>query len=325
MRIRYVFLLAALVAFQAWAQTPSTGSGQAFPNRPIRLVTGYPPGGSADFLSRIAADELTKELGVTVIVDNRPGAGGNIAAELVARANADGYTILNATDLAVNTALYKNPGYSDKDFTGVTRVARGPNLIVVGRDAPFKSLKDVIDFAKANPGKLLNAAGGFGSSPHLASVLFESVAGVKFTTVHYKGGGPAIQSLLAGETQITFATAPTVMGLVRSGRVRALAVSTPQASPAVPGVPGAEEAGLPGYNYAFSYGLYVPAATPRDVVRRLHAASFKVLSKPEVRERIASQGMDAAPSASPEAFMKEVQAQVPYWQKLVRDSGAKIE
>jgi tripartite-type tricarboxylate transporter receptor subunit TctC len=311
-------LVVALVAVQASAQT--------FPNKPLRLVTGYPPGGSADFLSRIAADELTKDLGVPVIVDNKPGAGGNIAAELVARATADGYTVLNATDLAVNTVLYKNPGYKEKDFTGVIRIARGPTVIVVGRDAPFKSLKDVIDYARANPGKLFNAAAGYGSSPHLASVLFESVAGVKFTSVQFKGGAPATQSLLAGETQINFATAPTVMGFVRAGRVRALAVSTRQASPAVPGVPGAEEAGLPGYDFNFSFGLYVPAATPRDTVRRLHAASLKVLSKPEVREKkIALQGMDAAPSASPEAFNKEVRAEVPYWEKLVRDSGAKVE
>ncbi|MGZ5094714.1 MAG: tripartite tricarboxylate transporter substrate binding protein [Burkholderiales bacterium] len=315
--IRFACLLAALFAFQAAAQT--------FPNRPIRLVTGYPPGGSADFVSRIVADELSKEFGVPVIVDNKAGAGGNIAAELVAKATADGYTVLNATDMAVNTALYKNPGYKEKDFSAVIRVARGPTVIVVSKDAPFKSLKDVIDYAKANPGKLFNASAGYGSAPHLASVLFESVAGVKFTSVQYKGGGPATQSLLAGDTQINFATAPTVMGFVRAGRVRALAVSTRQASPSVPGVPGAEEAGLPGYNFSFSYGLYVPAATPRAIVRRLHAAAFKDLSKPEVREKIALQGMDAAPTASPEVFDKEVRAEVPYWEKLVRESGAKVE
>ncbi|MGZ5223936.1 MAG: tripartite tricarboxylate transporter substrate binding protein [Burkholderiales bacterium] len=315
--IRFACLLAALFAFQAAAQT--------FPNRPIRLVTGYPPGGSADFVSRIVADELSKEFGVPVIVDNKAGAGDNIAAELVAKATADGYTVLNATDMAVNTALYKNPGYKEKDFSAVIRVARGPTVIVVSKDAPFKSLKDVIDYAKANPGKLFNASAGYGSAPHLASVLFESVAGVKFTSVQYKGGGPATQSLLAGDTQINFATAPTVMGFVRAGRVRALAVSTRQASPSVPGVPGAEEAGLPGYNFSFSYGLYVPAATPRAIVRRLHAAAFKDLSKPEVREKIALQGMDAAPTASPEVFDKEVRAEVPYWEKLVRESGAKVE
>jgi tripartite-type tricarboxylate transporter receptor subunit TctC len=315
--IRSAFLLAALVAFQA--------SAQSFPSRPIRLLTGYPPGGSADFVARIAADELTKELGVPVIVDNKLGAGGNIAADAVAKAPADGYTLLNTTDKAVNMALYKNPGYSEKDFSGVIRIARGMAVIVVNKDSPFKNLKDVIDYAKANPGKLFNASAGYGSVPHLSSVLFESVAGVAFTSVQFKGGGPATQSLIAGDTQINFATAPTVMGFVRAGRVRALAVSTREASPSVPGVPGAEEAGLPGYNYTFSYGLYVPAATPRDVVRRLHAAALKGLSKPEAREKIALQGLDAAPSASPEVFDKEVREEAPYWQNLVRASGAKVE
>jgi tripartite-type tricarboxylate transporter receptor subunit TctC len=320
-----VFFASILIASPVAIAISHSASAQTYPGKPIRLVTGYPPGGSADFVSRIVADGLSKEFGVSVIVDNKPGAGGNIAAELVARANPDGYTILNATDLAVNIALYSKPGFSEKDFTPVIRVARGPAVIVVSRDAPYKSVKDVIDYAKANPGKLLNASAGYGSAPHLASVLFESVAGVKFTSVQYKGGGPATQSLLAGDTQINFATAPTVMGFVRAGRIRALAVSTRQASPAVPGVPGAEEAGLAGYDYSFSYGLYVPAATPRAVVRQLYTATFKDLAKPEVREKIASQGMDAAASTSPEAFDKEVRAESPYWKKLVKDSGAKVE
>jgi tripartite-type tricarboxylate transporter receptor subunit TctC len=302
-----------------------TALAQGFPSRPIRLFTGYPPGGSADFLSRVMADELSKELGVAVVVENRGGAGGNIAAELVSKAPADGYTLLNATDKAINIALYKNPGYSDKDFDGVIRVARGPTVIVVSPNGPFTNLKDVIAYAKANPGKLFNASAGFGSAPHLASVLFESVAGVKFTSVQFKGGGPATQSLIAGDTQINFATPPTVMGFVRGGRVRALAVSQPKASPAVPGVPGAEEAGLPGYNYTFSFGLYVPKGTPREAIRVLHAAGLKGLSKPEVREKIAVQGMDAAPSASPEQFDAEIAAEAPVWTKLVRDSGARVE
>jgi tripartite-type tricarboxylate transporter receptor subunit TctC len=310
-------VLFLLTAFEAVAQ--------AFPTRPIRLFTGYPPGGSADFLSRVMADELSKELGVAVVVENKPGAGGNIAAELVAKAPPDGYTLLNATDKAINIALYKNPGYSDKDFAGVIRVARGPTVVCVHPSSPFRNLKDVIDYAKANPGKLFNAAAGFGSAPHLASVLFESVSGVKFTSVQFKGGGPATQSLIAGDTQINFATPPTVMGFVRAGRVRALAVSQPKASPAVPGVPGAEEAGLPGYNFTFSFGLYVPKGTPRDAIRVLHAASHKGLSRPEVREKIAVQGMDAAPSASPEQFDAEVAADAPMWTQLVRESGAKVE
>ena len=315
--MRIALLVLLCTAFQAIAQP--------FPSRPIRLFTGYPPGGSADFLSRVMADELSKELGVAVVVENRGGAGGNIAAELVSKAPADGYTLLNATDKAINIALYRNPGYSDKDFDGVIRVARGPTVIVVSPNGPFTNLKDVIAYAKANPGKLFNASAGFGSAPHLASVLFETVAGVKFTSVQFKGGGPATQSLIAGDTQINFATPPTVMGFVRGGRVRALAVSQPKASPAVPGVPGAEEAGLPGYNFTFSFGLYVPKGTPREAIRILHAAGLKGLSKPEVREKIAVQGMDAAPSASPQQFDAEIAAEAPTWTQLVRDSGAKVE
>src|SRR4051812_19188594 len=155
--------------------TAQFAAAQGFPNRPIRLLTGYPPGGSADFLSRVAADELSRELGVAVVVENKPGAGGNIAAEMVAKAAPDGYTLLNATDKAVNIALYKNPGYSEKDFNGVIRIARGPCVIVVNKDSPFSTLRDLIQFAKDNPGKLFNASAGYGSAPHLASVLFESV------------------------------------------------------------------------------------------------------------------------------------------------------
>jgi tripartite-type tricarboxylate transporter receptor subunit TctC len=286
---------------------------------------GFPPGGSADVVARVVADELSKELGVPVVVDNKSGAGGNIAWDALAKAAADGYTVLTSTDGAPSIALYKNTAFSDKDFAGVGRVSRGTVLIMVNKDSPFKSLKDVIDYAKANPEKLFNASAGYGSSPHLASVLFESVAGVKFTSIQYKGGAQATQSILAGDTQINFATAPTVMGLMRAGRIRALAVSTPQSSPSVPGVPGAEAAGLPGYNYTFSFGLYVPAATPRDIVRRLHGAAVKGMSKPEAREKIAAQGMDTSLSASPEAFDQEVRADAPRLENLIRISGAKVE
>jgi tripartite-type tricarboxylate transporter receptor subunit TctC len=299
---------------------------QPYPNKPIRLVVGYPPGGSGDFLTRLAADELTKELGVPVIVDNRPGAGGNIAHDLVAHSPADGYTVLNATHMAINRALYKSLTYDpDKDFAAVTRIATGPTVICVGNNLPVKDLRQLIAYAKQNPGKLFHASAGYGSAPHLASVLFESVAGIKFTHVQFKGGGPATQSLLAGDTQVNFATAPTVMGFVRAGRVRALAVSSRHASPAVPGIPGAEEAGLPGYDFTFWFGLFVPAGTPHAAIERLHAAMVKGLAKPEVRDKIALQGMDATPSATPAAFEAEVKKETPYWEKLVHDSGAKVE
>jgi tripartite-type tricarboxylate transporter receptor subunit TctC len=299
---------------------------QAFPAKPVKLVVGYPPGGSGDFLTRLMADEMSKDLGVSVVADNRPGAGGNIANEVVAKAPADGYTVLNATHFAINKALYKSITYdADRDFLAVSRVANGPTVICVNNNLPVKDLKELIAYARANPGKLFNASAGYGSAPHLASVLFESVAGVKFTSVQFKGGGPAAQSLLAGDTQVLFGTAPTVMGFIRAGRMRPLAVTTRLASPSVPGIPGAEEAGLPGYEFTFWFGLFVPAGTPPAVVKRLHEAAVKGLAKQEVKEKIALQGMDAAPSASPEAFEAEVKAEAPMWEKLVRDSGAKVE
>jgi len=304
----------------------ASAAAQPYPSKPIKLVVGYPPGGSGDFLTRIMADELAKDLGIAVVADNRPGAGGNIANEVVAKAPADGYTVLNATHFAVNKALYKSIAYdADKDFAAVSRVAVGPTVICVNNNLPAANLKELIAYAQANPGKLFNASAGYGSAPHLASVLFESVAGVKFTSVQFKGGGPAAQSLLAGDTQVMFATSPTVMGFVRAGRMRALAVTTRHASPAVPGIPGAEEAGLPGYDFTFWFGLFVPAGTPAPVVKRLHEAAVKGLAKPEVREKIALQGMDAAPSASPEAFEAEIRAEAPMWDRLVRESGARVE
>jgi len=311
------FLAACALALEAGAQ--------AFPAKPLRLVVGYPPGGSGDFLTRLIADEMSKDLGTVVIVDNRPGAGGNIAAELVARASADGYTVLNGNNHAINRTLYRSLPYDDKDFVPVTKIATGPTVIVVNNSSPVTSLQELIAFARANPGKLFNAGAGYGSAPHLAAVLFESVAGVKFTSVQFKGGGPAAQSLLAGDTQVMFATSPTVMGFVRSGRLRALAVSMRDGSPAVPGIPGSAEAGLPGYDYTFWFGLYVPAGTPAPIVRRLYAAAVKGLGKQEVKEKIAAQGMDATPSASPEAFEADIKAEAPLLERVVRDSGAKVE
>jgi tripartite-type tricarboxylate transporter receptor subunit TctC len=311
------FLAACTLALEAGAQ--------AFPAKPLRLVVGYPPGGSGDFLTRLIGDEMSKDLGAAVIVDNRPGAGGNIAAELVARAPADGYTVLNGNNHAINRALYRSLPYDDKDFVPVTKIATGPTVIVVNNGSPVTSLKELIAHAKANPGGLFNAGAGYGSAPHLAAVLFESVAGVKFTSVQFKGGGPAAQSLLAGDTQVMFATSPTVMGFVRSGRLRALAVSMREGSPAVPGVPGSAEAGLPAYDYTFWFGLYVPTGTPAPIVRRLYAAAARGLGKQEVKEKIAAQGMDATPSASPEAFDADIRAEAPLLERVVRDSGAKVE
>ena len=313
------FAIAALILFSAAA------AAQGYPNRPIRLVVGYPPGGSGDFTTRLIADELSKDLGVAVIVENKPGAGGSIASEFVAKSAPDGYTLLNQGNHAINKSLYKSLGYDQKDFLPVCRVAVGTTILVVNNDTPFKSLQELVTYAKANPGKLFSASAGFGSAPHLASVAFESAAGIKFTTIQFKGGGPASQSLIAGDTQVMFATSPTVTGFIKGGRMRPLMISMRKASPSIPGIPGSDEAGVTGFESTFWFGLYAPAGTPMEIVRRLHAAAAKGLAKPEIRDKIALQGMDAAPSASPEAFAAEIKAEAPMWERVIRASGAKVE
>lgn len=319
----HIVLGTAAIASSVWAM-PATA--QSYPAKPLRLVVGYPPGGSGDFVSRTIADALGKELGVTVIVDNRPGAGGVIASEVVAKSPPDGYTLLNAGSPSVLKALYRKLPYNaDTDFTPVSLVAVGPMIICVNNDLPVKNIRELIAYAKANPGKLNSAASGNGSSPHLASVQFEAVAGVKFTTVQFKGGGPAAVSLMAGDTQVMFATAPTVLSFIRSGRMRALALTSADASPAIPGIPGAREAGLEGYDESYSFGLYVPANTPAPIVKRLHEATARSLDKQEIREKIASQGMDAAPSRSPEDFLAQLRAEAPVRERKIAESGARIE
>ena len=316
MRISALF---ALLFFSSMAFS------QGYPNRPPRIIVGYPPGGSGDFTTRLIADELSKDLGVTVIVENKPGAGGSIASEFVAKSAPDGYTILNQGNHAINKALYKGLGYDEKDFIAVSRVANGATVLVVNNSTPFNTVRELVAFAKANPGKLFNASAGFGSAPQLAACAFEAAAGIKVTSVQYKGGGPASQSLLAGDTQMMFATSPTVTGMIRAGRMRPLLVSIPKGSPSIPGIPGGDEAGVPGFESTFWFGLYVPAGTPAEIIRRLHAAAVKGLSKPEIREKIAAQGMDALPSSSPEAFAAEIKAEAPDIERAIRDCGAKVE
>jgi tripartite-type tricarboxylate transporter receptor subunit TctC len=291
----------------------------------VRIVVGYPPGGSGDFITRLIADEMQKSLGVSVIAENKPGAGGNLAAMEVAKSAPDGYTVLNAWHHSINLALYKNPGYSHKDFLPVTKIATGPTIVVVNPGLPVNNLKELIAYARQNPGKLFVASAGFGSTPHLSATLFAAAANVDLTQVQFKGGGPAIQSVLAGDTQLAFSTAPTVMGLIRAGRLRPLAVSMRKGSPSVPGIAGTEAAGLPNYESTFWFGLYVPAGTPRAVVMRLHDAAVKGLAKPEVRDKVALQGMDATPNASPEEFDAEIRAEGPVLERLIRESGAKVE
>jgi tripartite-type tricarboxylate transporter receptor subunit TctC len=297
-----------------------------FPERPVRLIVGYPPGGAADFVGRVIADQLSKELGVSVVVENKPGAGGAIAADLTAKANPDGYTISMSGPHAQIRALYPKMALDfEKDFIPISNIATGAMIICTNPQAPYKNIKELIQFAKANPEKIFNASSGNGSTPHIASALFSSVANVKFSTIQFKGGGPAAVSTIAGDTQLMFATPPTVMGFIKSGSLKAIALTSAKASPAIPGIPGAEEEGLAGFNSTFSYGIYAPVGTPAPIVQKIFQATQKSMSSTAAKDRLASQGMDLTLSRSPEQFLSLLKAEAPGLMEAVRASGAKLE
>jgi tripartite-type tricarboxylate transporter receptor subunit TctC len=316
----------SLAAILVLAVAPLAGA-QNYPAGPVRMLIGYPPGGSADFTARVVAEEMTKDLGAPVIVENRPGAGTTIASDAVAKARADGQTVLLNWHQAIPKTMMKGKLAYDPDraFVPVSRVATGTTVLVAHGSANAASLQELVARAKANPGSINAASGGHGSAPHLALAAFEAAAGVKFTIVQYKGGGPAAQSVLAGDTQILFATSPTVMGFIKAGRLKPLVVAMRKGSPAIPGIPGSEEAGLPGFESTFWFGIFAPAGTPDAVVGRLHKAAASSLAKPELRAKIESQGMDATPSPSPQAFAAEVAEEGPRLEQLVLSLGAKVE
>jgi tripartite-type tricarboxylate transporter receptor subunit TctC len=319
MRALVVLVLLFAGGTQAFAQ---------YPSKPIRLVVGFAPGGAADAVSRAIGEPLGRLLGQPILIDNRPGNGSSLAAELVAKAPADGYTMLIASpsSQSVNPAINKNLGYvPDRDFAPITKVTSSPLVVAVHPSLPVKSLPELIAYAKKQPGKLNYGSSGNGSAPHLGAVLFSRVAGLDMVHVPYKGGGPAVQALLAGDIQLSFATPPSVLPLVQAGRLRGLAVTTRHASPSVPGLPGMEEAGLPGYDLTFWYGFFVPAGTPADVIRKLYAATTQVLKRPDLKELLAREGTDVAGSRSPEDFGTFLREDAKLWQQLVRETGAKVD
>ena len=315
-----LLILFALIATEALAQP--------YPARPVRLVVGFAPGGAADFVARTLQDPLSRSLGQPIVVDNRPGAGSSIAAEHVAKSAPDGYTVLIASpsSILVNPLLSpKNPFQPLKELTPVAKVTSSPLVVAVNPGTGVNSLGELIEQAKKNPGKLNYATSGNGSAPHLAAVLFRRLAGVDIVHVPFKGGAPAVQSVLAGDTQLSFATPPSVLPLVQAGRLRALAVTSRERTPLVPGVPGMVEAGLPDYEISFWYGFFVPTGTPAEAVRKLYASSVQALRAPKVNETLAREGTEIAGSASPEEFGAFLQEDAKLWARLVKDSGAKAD
>ena len=315
-------LLALLLLF-------TTGAiAQPYPARSVRLVVGFAPGGAADFVARTLQEPLARDLGQPIVIDNRPGAGSSIAAEHVAKSAPDGYTVLIASpsSILVNPLLSpNNPFQPQKELAPVSKVSASPLVVAVHPSLGVGSLAELIDYAKKNPGKLNYATSGNCSAPHLAAVLFRRVAGIDMVHVPYKGGAPAVQSLLSGDTQLSFATPPSVLALVQAGRLRALAVTSRLATPLVPGVPGMAEAGLPGYEISFWYGLFVPAGTSGEVIRRLYAATGQALRAPSVAPTLAREGTEVSGSSSPEEFAAFIAEDARLWSRLVKDSGAKAE
>jgi tripartite-type tricarboxylate transporter receptor subunit TctC len=312
----------------ALALAAGAALAQPYPSRPIRLVVGFTPGGAADFVARTLGEPLARSLGQPVVIENRPGAGSSIAAEHVAKSAPDGYTLLIASpsSISVNPNISPKAGFQPtRDLVPILRVTSSPLVVVVNPAVGIGSLRDLITHARAHPGKLNFASSGNGSAPHLAAVHFLRVAGVDMVHVPFKGGAPAVQSVLAGDTQLSFATPPSVLPLVQAGRLKALAITSRQASPLVAGVPGMEEAGLPDYEISFWYGFFAPAGTPRDIVNRVAEAARGVLALPEVGKALAREGTEAAGSASPEAFATFLAQDEKFWARLVKESGAKAD
>lgn len=303
---------------------PALAQAQApYPARPLKLVVGFAPGGAADTVARAMSDAMGRALGQAVVVDNKPGAGSSLAAEQVAKSAADGYTVLLASpsSISVNPALNPKLGYRFSDLQPVAKVTTSPLVIAVHPGSGIQSVKDLVAAAKKAPGRINYATSGVGSAPHLGAALFSQVAGVELFHVPFKGGAPAVQSVVAGDTQVTFATPPSVLELVKGNRLRGLAVSMRERSPLVPDLPGMAEAGLPEYGIEFWYGLFVPAGTPPAVVRKLFDAATAAMRQPSVRQALARDGTDVDLSPSTEHFSAFLARDNPFWAQLVKDAG----
>ena len=314
-------LAAALAVFAAQA------AADAYPVRPIRLVVAFPPGGGTDIIARSIAQKLTERIAQQVVVDNRPGAGGNIGTDIVAKSAPDGYTLLmgSAGPLAINASLFaKMPFDPIKDLAPVTLAASTPNVLVVHPSLKAATVNELIALARAKPGEINFASSGYGTPAHLAGELFNSMAGVKLVHVPYKGAAPALADLLGGQVQLMFSTMPPALPHVKDGKLRALAVTSTKRSPAAPELPTVDEIALPGFEANTWHGVVVPAGTPGAIVARLNREIVAVLHLPDVVERLSGQGAEPVGS-TPEEFAAYIRAETVKWARVVRESGAKAE
>jgi tripartite-type tricarboxylate transporter receptor subunit TctC len=323
-------LTAALLAVLAAATTgntrPTIAATAEYPTRPITLVVPYPAGGGNDVIARLVAAKMSARLGQPIVVENRGGAGSTIGTRDVARSPADGYTLLIATSsLAINPSLYPDAGYDPKkDFASVGLIATSPNLVLVHPSVPARSIAELIALARREPGKLNFASTGTGTSTHLSGALFAAMAGVTLTAVPYKGVAPAVTDLMGGHVHLMFCPTASVVGLVRDGKLRALAVTGAKRSVLFPELPTVAEAGLPGYASELHYGIVAPAGTPPVVIGKLNAALNDTLADVDVRSRLAVDGAETLPGA-PEAYAADIAGEEAKWSAIVKKSGVTAE
>jgi len=313
----------ALMPSYVHAQSPSAGS---YPVKPVRVIVSYAPGGATDIVARLVAQKLTENMGRSFIIDNVTGAGGVIGDSAVARAAPDGYTLLGTSStFAINPAVVaKLPFDPIKGFTPVALVARAPFMLVVHPSVPAKSVKELVALAKANPGKLDYASAGQGTAVHLAVELFNSMAGITMTHIPYKGSGLALIDLLAGQVQLTFGNVLSSRGYVKSGRLRALAVSSAKRSAVLPGLPTVSESGVPGYDTASWYGYLAPAGTPQPIVQRLNAEIINAIKSADMSERLATDGAEPA-GGTPDDFGQYIAKEIARWRKVVKEAGIHVQ
>ena len=304
----------------------ATSAQSGYPDKPIRLIVPYPPGGSTDIAARVVGEQISQTLGQRFVVDNRPGAGGNIGMQLAATSDPDGYTIVVGTTAhAINMTLFKDLSYDTvKDFEPIALLTEVPLMLVVNPSVKAQTVEDLIALAKQEPGSLDVASSGNGQSTHLAAELFNAMAGVKMTHIPYKGSAPAITDVVAGHVQLMFDTVMSALPHVQAGKLRALAVTSAKRAPVVPDVPTIAEAALPGYEAIAWNGLFAPKGTPRAIIEQLNAETVKAVQSDKVKEQFASMGATARPT-SPDEFASYVRNEVTKWAKVVTKSGAKIE
>ncbi len=320
-----IVLLSAGVVTHTWGQSAATGSGQAYPSKSIRIIAPFAPGGGTDFIARVAAQKLTEVLGQQAVVDNRPGAGGVVGAELGVKAPPDGYTFtLIGGSYGVSPSLYKLSFDPVNDITAVIQMSQGPFLVVVHPSLPVKTVKDLIALAKAKPNSLNYASGGRGSHAHLSTELFTDMAGIKMVHIPYKGTSPAVTDTIAGEIQVLFGSVAGTLPQMRNGRLRGIAVTSPRRIEAAPEIPTVDESGLKGYEVVLWHGVIAPKGLPKPILDRVNGELNKILRNKDMQDKLSGDGVSAA-GGTPEQFAALIKKDIEIWRKVVQKASIKAD